>query len=60
VFIFGTNIILHVITSLHHLHSITSYIILHQWHKEGDAMLTFGRVYDVNLQSCSSEIVSKK
>jgi hypothetical protein len=29
------NIILHNITSLHHLHSITSYIILHQQRKKG-------------------------
>ena len=35
VWAFGTNIILHSITSSHHLHSITSYIILHQWHKKG-------------------------
>jgi hypothetical protein len=34
-YIFGTNIILHSITSSHHLHGITSYIILHQWHKKG-------------------------
>jgi hypothetical protein len=31
----------------HHLHSITSYIILHQWRKKG-------------VQCCSSEIVLKK
>jgi hypothetical protein len=30
VWAFGANIILHVITSLHHVHSIASYIILHQ------------------------------
>ena len=33
--VFGTDIILHSITSSHHLHNITSYIILHQWHKKG-------------------------
>jgi hypothetical protein len=31
----GANIILHLITSLHHVHSIASCIILHQWHKKG-------------------------
>jgi hypothetical protein len=35
VWAFGANIILHDITSLHHEHSIASYIILHQWHKKG-------------------------
>jgi hypothetical protein len=44
--IFGTNIILHSITSSHHSHSITSYIILHQWHKKG-------------IQYRSSEIASR-
>jgi hypothetical protein len=29
VWAFGANIILHIITSLHHVHSIASYIILH-------------------------------
>ena len=48
--IFGTNIILHkynIITSLHHSHNITSYIILHQWHKRG-------------IQCLPSENASKK
>ena len=31
----SANIILHNITSLHHLHSITSYIIMHQQCKKG-------------------------
>jgi hypothetical protein len=35
VYAFGVNIILHIITSSHHAHSIASYIILHQWHKKG-------------------------
>ena len=38
---------LHNITSSHHLHSITAYIILHQWRKKG-------------VQCWYSEIVSKK
>ena len=47
VYVFGTNIILHSITSSHHSHNITSYIILHQWHKKG-------------IQCWSSENASKK
>jgi hypothetical protein len=35
VWAFSANIILHDIKSLHHVHSIASYIILHQWHKKG-------------------------
>jgi hypothetical protein len=46
VWAFGANIILHDITSLHHGHSITSYIISHQWHKKGmqygPTILSFG------------------
>jgi hypothetical protein len=37
----SANIILHDITSLHHLHSITSYIILHQQRKKGVSVLIF-------------------
>jgi hypothetical protein len=37
----SANIILHNITSLHHLHSITSYIILHQQRKKGVSVLMF-------------------
>jgi hypothetical protein len=35
----SANIILHNITSLHHLHSITSYIIVHQQRKKGVSKL---------------------
>jgi hypothetical protein len=43
--IFGTNIILHTIASSHHPHNMTSYITLHQWHKEGNTMLIFGNYF---------------
>ena len=43
----SANIILHNIKSSHHLHNITSYIILHQWRKKG-------------VQCWYSKIVSKK
>jgi hypothetical protein len=45
----SANIILHNITSSHHLHSITSYIILHQRRKKGVSVLTF--------EGCFEEIV---
>jgi hypothetical protein len=45
----SANIILHNITSSHHLHSITSYIILHQRLKKGVSVLIF--------EDCFEEIV---
>jgi hypothetical protein len=46
----SANIILHNITSLHHLHNITSYIILHQQRKKGVSVLIF--------EECFEEIVT--
>jgi hypothetical protein len=39
------NITLHSITSLHHSHSITSYIILHQQCKEGDPSIDIRKLF---------------
>jgi hypothetical protein len=47
----SANIISHNITSLHHSHSITSYIILHQQRKKGVSVLT--------LENCFEEIVTR-
>jgi hypothetical protein len=44
----SANIILHNITSLHHLHSITSYIILHQQRKKGVLILIFEDCFERN------------
>ena len=41
----SANIILHNITSLHHLHSITSYIIVHQQRKKGGLDIDIRRLF---------------
>jgi hypothetical protein len=45
---YSANIILHNITSLHHLHSITSYIILHQQRKKGVLILIVEDCFERN------------
>jgi hypothetical protein len=47
----SANIILHNITSLHHLHSTTSFIMLHQQRKKGISVLIF--------ENCFEEIVTR-
>jgi hypothetical protein len=44
----SANIILHNITSLHHSHSITSYIVLHQQCKEGGSNIDIRKLFRRN------------
>jgi hypothetical protein len=44
--IFGINIILHSITSSHHSHNITSYIIFASMAQEGDTISIFGNCFE--------------
>jgi hypothetical protein len=50
----SANIILHNITSLHHLHSITSYIIVHQQRKKGGLKIVIRRSFSKNSDTAQT------